>query len=329
MMFFHENKKLILGAAVGLGIWLCVVFMGINSNWAVQAQKLKETETARQNWDGYFIAKTGPKQMPKKDAENEIELSNAKLKQNLGVLQHLEFGTPDTLRTFQEAAAGSGDKKSYFIQQRTLVEQKATTQWHLKVPPDLDMVSRADDPVSLNLMRLALVDKFLLSCQEANIQRVTKIKYDTPTVIEPPEIKADPNSKDKDAKEAKYDPKTDASKKGGKPAPAPEAQDKLIQFPIRVTVIGPERAVAQLLFEVQKQTVHIHGYFCINSVRVEINDAATGTVRGTLALSGLLSEKQANDMQIKLKTTTGGSGTGGSGGDDDTRPSRNVDPDKY
>ena len=329
MMFFHENKKLILGAAVGLGIWLCIVFMAINSNWALQAQKLKDTESARQNWDGYFTPKAGQKQLPKKDAENEIELSNAKLRENLHVLQHIEFGNVDSLKQFEEAAAGSGDKKSYFIQQRTMVEQKSITQWYLKVPPDLDMVSRADDPVSLNLVRLALVDRFLLSAKEAGIQRVVKIKYDTPTVIEPPEIKADTNSKDKDAKEAKYDPKGD-TKKGGKPAPAAEVQEKLMQFPIRVTVVGPERAVAQLLFEVQRQTDSSHGYFCINSVRVEINDAATGTVKATLGLSALLTDKNANDMQIKLKSPAGGgNGNGTGGGGDDDRPSKNVDPDKY
>ena len=323
-MFFYENKKMILGAAAGLGLWLCIVFMSINSNWSLQAQKLKETETARQNWDGYFTPKAGQIQLPKADAEKEIELSNAKLRQNLGVLAHIEFGTPDTLKPYQEAAAGSGDKKSYFIQQRTNVEAKSNGQWNLKVPPDLDMVSRADDPVSLNLMRLALVDKFLLAAKEAGIQRVMKIKYETPTIIEAPELKAEP----KDSKEAKYDPKADA-KKGGK-APPPEAQDRLIQFPIRVTVVGPERTVAQLLYEVQKQSDNVHGYFCINSVRVEINDAASGTVKGTLGLSGLLSEKMANDMQIKLKTSNGnGNGNGSSGGGDDDRPSRQVDPDKY
>jgi hypothetical protein len=316
MMFFNENKKLILGAVAGLTIWLIVVFMFIQSNWSIQAQKLRETEENKKSWDGYFAAKSGEKLLPKTEAEDAIKDSNAKLTFNLDQLRKIEFGNTETLKAYSEAAAGSGDKKSFFISLRSQVEQKSNTQWYIKVPPDLDLVSRAEDPVSLNLVRLAIVDHFLADCQVSNIQRVSKIKYETPTVIQPPE-------RSDNAKEAKFDPKDEAPKKGAKAeaaAPAPEAQDKLVQFPVRFTVIGPERAVAQLLFEVQKpQMDQAHGYFCLHSVKVEINDAATGTVRATLGVSALLSEKVVNDLQIKLKSANNDDEHKG------TRPDRDLD----
>jgi hypothetical protein len=160
------------------------------------------------------------------------------------------------------------------------------------------------------LFRLAVVDRLLLACKESNIQKVTKIRYEAPSVIAPPEIKGDPKDPKSDAK---FDPKGD-SKKDAKNAATAEIQDKLIQFPVRITLVGPERAVAQLLFEVQKPTADsIHGYFCLNSVKVEINDTVSGTVKATLGVSALLSETLVNAMQIKLKSADedrkGGSST--------------------
>jgi hypothetical protein len=318
MMFFNENKKLILGAVAGFAIWMVVVFMFIQSNWSLQAQKQRETEENKKNWDGYFTAKSGEKLLPKTEAEAAIKDSNDKLATNLEQLRNIEFGTAQLLRAYSEAAAGSGDKKSFFISLRSQLEQKSNTQWFIKVPADLDLVSRAEDPVSLNLLRLAIVDHFLADCKASYIQRVTKIKYEMPSVIQPPERS--------DAKEAKFDSKDDAaapkkSGKGAPAAPAPEAQEKLIQFPVRITVIGPERTVAQLLFEVQKPVMNLgQGYFCLHSVKVEINDAATGTVRATLGIAALLTEKVVNELQIKLKSASG---------DDDHRgpsqPERDLD----
>ena len=319
-MFFNENKKLILGAVAGLTIWLLVVFMFIQSNWSVQAQKQRETEENKKNWDAYYSAKAGEKLLPRSEAEEAILDSNKKLNGNLEQLRKIEFGNRDNLKPYSEAAAGSGDKKSFFISLRSQVEQTSNSQYYIKVPPDLDMVSRADDPVSLNLLRLAIVSHFLGDCRIAQIQRVTKIKYETPTVIQLPE------RADKDAKDAKFDPKDEAPKKGGKgdapAAPAPDAQDKLVQFPVRFTVIGPERSVAQLIFEVQKPAMEVsHAWFCLHSVKVEINDAAAGTVRATLGLSALLTEQTVNDLQIKLKSAASD--------DDHKGPHQERDLDRY
>ena len=304
MMFFHENKTLIFGALAAVAIWLFIVFGLIRGNWAAQVQKQSETETNKSQWDAYYTSKPTEKMLPKPEAESAIADSNSKLQENLVQLKKIEFGTTQSLATYSEAAAGTGDKNNYFQSLRRTLGEKVEKTYNIKVPTELDLVARSDDPVSLNLMRLAMLDRFFLSCRDANIQRVLKITYDPATAIPIPEMPADPkNPKDvsfthRDDAPPKKNSKTDA-------APPPAAGfDKLVQFPIHVTVVGPERTVAQLLYEVQKPSVdNVHSYFCLNSVKVEINDTATGTVKATLGVSALLNEDTVNKLQIRLKTS--------------------------
>ena len=322
-MFFLQNKKLILGAAAALALWLVVVFGFVQSNWSGQAQKKKETEENREHWDVYFTAKPGDKMLPTPEAEEAIVDSNKKLEENLIQLRRIEFGAPETLKTYTEATAGTGDHKNYFVSLRKTLEDKSNTQYNLKVPTELDLVAKADDPVSLNLIRLAMLDRLLVSCRDANVQRVTKIKYDAPWAIPLPEAAAPAGGKDPKA-EAKFDPKGGGV--GGAKAnaePSGPAVARLVQFPIHITLIGAERTVAQLLFEVQKPTLdNAHGYFCLTSLRVEVNDTASGTVKATLGLSALLNETTVNTMQIKLKNENASdSGT--------RKPDRDTERDGY
>jgi hypothetical protein len=172
-------------------------------------------------------------------------------------------------------------------------------------PQDLGFVSKvADDPVSINLIRLAMIDHFLNNCFDAALNskaRILKINYGNPSAIAQPESPADAKG---DRADASFNDDAPRSGKKGAAAPAekPAASDRLIQFPLIISLELPEPAAGQLLNEVQKPTIDaMHSYLSLRGIRIIVHDnsAASGLVETELIISALLSEETCTKMAIQ------------------------------
>ena len=281
-MFLKQNKMLVLGTVAAAAVWLGVYWLLINDNWVKADAAKAEAEKRRGQWDAYFEPKN--KLLPQPEADKALNDSNEKLRLQLEELKKIEFGTPETLHAFSEAAAGSGDHKNYLATLKTQLATKAKDNG-IAIPPDLGIVDKAaEDPVALNLLRLAIVDRFVLACKEAGVVRVRRLRHDPPLPV--------PGN---EAKEAPAD-----TKKGA--APPAEPPDSLIQYPMRVVVQAPERFFAQFLYELQKPSDATHGYFCLRGFHVIVGDAASGTIEASVAFTAMLSQKTAGKLGVAPKT---------------------------
>jgi hypothetical protein len=299
-MFLQSNKKLLIGAAATLAVWLIVYYGFIQSKWTAADDARTETKAAKDAWDELYKAKDD--MVPKPDAEKAIDESNRKIRDNMVLLRTIEFGNEMLLKTYTESTAGSEDHKNYVIKLRkTLVDR--TQSMGIKVtPPDLGFVSKnADEPVSVNLIRLAMMDRFLTNCADAGLNnkaRVTKISYGNPSAIALPESAADART---DASFSEEAPR--AGKKGAAaPAEKPVASDRLVQFPLIISLELPEPAVGQLLYEIQKPTSDgLHSYFSLRGIRIVVHDnsISTGLVEAELIVSALLNEEICTKLAIQ------------------------------
>jgi hypothetical protein len=286
-----KNKKLILGALIALGIFGSVHWMVVKANWDEADALLKQADENRSRWDKFF--KAGDKLVPRPEADKAINESNEKLRTQFDELKKIEFGTADSLHVFSVAAAGQGDPKNYLASSITQMRTKAKDTYNIGVPIELGIGEKAaEEPVPLNLFRLAMIDRFLVACRECSVPTVTRIRYDTATRIESPF--------DKPAEE-----ETAAPKKGGKEKeeekPAPKDVEALIQFPMRVVILAPERSFAQLLFRLQEPSDAQHGYFGIRGFHVWVRDAGSGMIEASLALNAVLNEKLVAKLGIPFK----------------------------
>jgi hypothetical protein len=252
--------------------------------------QLADAASQKEEWNKYF--KSGTKMMPRPDAEKEVKESNNKLMRNIEELKRLEFGTPETLQQFTEAAAGTGDRSNYLITLRTQIANKQN-QLGIIVPSNLGIEDQAaDDPVALNLMRLALVDRFMLACKEAAVPRITRIKHEQPKLV-----RASDDDEEDTAADDSRGRSRDKEEAGEKVRP-----DRLVRFPMRVTVAAPERSFAQLLFELQKPAEKLRGYFCLQGFSLWVKDPNSGMVEATLEAAALLPSRYVEKSGIKLKT---------------------------
>lgn len=284
-MFFDQNKRLVLGAAATVAIWFSIYWLAIQDNWATAQAQRQEAITQAQEWEKYF--KGG---VPKPEAEKALDESNGKLQKNIDELKKIEFGTPEALIKFTELAAGTGDHKNYFDNIRTQLVNRSKSELNIPVSADLGIGDKAiGDPVSINLLRLALVDRFLTACKEANVPRINKIQHESLRVL--------PFSDAEEPTPAVDDKKHAPLEKVSRPA-------KLVQLPMRVTVALPEQAIGQLLFELQKPSDASHGYFCIRGFHVLLQekDKASGMVEATFAVSALFNQEYLTKMGVQLKT---------------------------
>jgi hypothetical protein len=284
-----KNKSLILGALVALGIFGSVHWMVVQANWDEADKLLVQANGERERWDKFF--KPGDKLVPRPDADKAINESNEKLRTQFDELKKIEFGTADTLHIFSVAAAGQGDPKNYLVSSIKQMSAKAKDTLNIGVPVDMGLGEKAaDDPVPLSLFRLAMIDRFLLACKECSVPTVTRVRYETATRIESPF--------DKPA-----DEETATTKKGGKEEEKPAAKevDALVQFPMRVVVLAPERSFAQLLFRLQEPSTAQHSYFGIRGFHVWVRDAGSGMIEASLALNAVLNEKLVAKLGIPFK----------------------------
>jgi hypothetical protein len=292
-----QNKNLILGALAVLGIFLAVQFLVVQDNWAAAAAKQTQAEAEREQWEKNF--KGGGNLMPRPEAEAALAENKKQLQANLALLQKIEFGTKESLREYSESAAGTGDRKNYLATKRTTLLTKAKESMQITAPSELGLGDKtSEDPVALNLMRLALVESFFLAGHKAGVTKISKIQHFPPKFVKgaPEEVASDEDSDD-DKKSDKKKSNKDEDAEEEKPA-----GDRLVQFHMRVSVQVSERVFGRLLYELQKPSEPNRGYLGLRGFQVAVRDTGSGMVDGTVAVSALISEKLAHEFNIPLKS---------------------------
>ena len=300
-MFLNQNKLLLLGTLAVAAIFLAVHFMWVRENWAEAAVKLDEADKSQAEWEKYF--KMSENHLAKVDAEKALEENNRNLKTGFSTLQQIEFGTKETLQPFTVAAAGTGDPKNFLMAKRTTVYNHAKAL-NVLCSSELGLTDKiADDPVALNLLRLAIIDNYFGACSRSKVGRVTRILYSPPKLMPFGDESAADDS-DADKKPAKG--------KGDKDAPAAERSDRLVQFPVKVQIMAGEPAINKLLFELQKPSDRTRGYLCLRGFHIAVRQAGSGTVEAVVGFTALLNEKTVRELGIQVKeddSHRGGSNT--------------------
>jgi hypothetical protein len=298
-MFVNQNKFLLLGTLAVAAVFLAVHFMWVQDNWTAAAAKLDEAEKSRTEWEKNF--QMGENKLAKVDAEKAIEENNRSLKAGFAALQLIEFGTKESLQPFSEAAAGTGDRKNFVMTKRTTVYNHAKSM-NVLCSSELGLTDKiAEEPVALNLLRIAIIDNFFNACNRAKVGRVTRIQY-YPSKLMPFGDEAGADDADE---------KKPAKGKNDKEAAAHERNDRLIQFPVKVQVVAAEPAINKLLSEIQKPTAGVRGYLCLRGFHISVRQAGSGTVEAVLGFTALLNEKTVRELGIAVKedeTRHGGTG---------------------
>lgn len=287
-MFIKQNKFLLLGTLAVAAVFLAVHFMWVQDNWTAAAAKLEEAEKSRIEWEKNF--QMGENKLAKVDAEKALEENNRSLKTGFATLQLIEFGSKESLQPFSEAAAGTGDRKNFVMTKRTTVYNHAKSL-NVLCSSELGLTDKiAEEPVALNLLRIAIIDNFFGCCNRAKVGRVTRIQYYPPKLMPFGDEAAD------DA-----DEKKPAKGKNDKDAATRERNDRLIQFPVKVQVVAAEPAINKLLSEIQKQTTGVRGYLCLRGFHISVRQAGSGTVEAVLGFTALLNEKTVRELGIVVK----------------------------
>ncbi|HYG75382.1 MAG TPA: hypothetical protein VEK08_10305 [Planctomycetota bacterium] len=292
-MFFKENKMLLLGSVGVCAIVLGVHFFWVRDNWAKAESAGKAAEEASIAWEKNF--RPGDNLMPKPDAEKVLEDNNRLLKVGLTTLQGIEFGTKDTLQPYSEAAAGSGDRKNYLMTKQTNILSRAKTM-NIIAPSELGLTEKiSEDPVALNLLRVAIIDSFLSSCNVAKVHRLLRIQHFAPKILPLEGVELAEETKEK--KPAKADQKKDKEDEG---SPG-QRSDRLVQFPVKVQLVAPEPALSRVLYEMQKPSDRTRGYLCLRGFHVAVRQAGSGTIEAVIAFTALLNEKLVRELGIPVK----------------------------
>jgi len=304
-MFIKQNKFLLLGTLAVAAVFLAVHFMWVQDNWAAAAAKLDEADKSRAEWEKNF--KAGDNKIAKVDAEKALEENNRNLKTGFATLQQVEFGSKESLQPFSEGAAGAGDRKNFVMTKRTTVYNHAKTL-NVLCSSELGLTDKiAEEPVALNLLRIAIIDNFFGACNRSKVGRVTKIQYFAPKLMA---------FGDESAADDSETEKKPAKGKNDKDAAPAERSDRLVQFPVKVQIMAGEPAINKLLYELQKPTDRAHGtsYLCLRGFHIAVRQAGSGTVEAVLGFTALLNEKTVRDLNIQVKEDDsrhgGGSGSG-------------------
>lgn len=293
-----RNKGLFLGTVIAVTAWLIGYSVWVRSNWAATKAKLQAADETRAEWEKNFKNEAGL--LPKNEAENALEENRKLLNANLQLLQKIELGSPQTLHPYSVAAAGAGDPKNYFDQLRIKIVNRATDTLRIPVPNGLGILGdkSGDDPVPVNLLRLAMVDTFLNACQKAGVARIAWIKHYTPRLILS-EAEAEAAAAGSDDDSAPPPPPAPAKK--GTPQKTPAGISRLIQFPMKISVQAPEQSFSQLLFELQQSSDNAHGYLCLRGFQVAAKDTSSGMIDGVVAVAALLNENYVRELGISTK----------------------------
>ncbi len=298
-MFLKQNKFLLLGTVVLVAVFLGVHYGWVRDSWVEAAAKQDEAEKSRLEWEKNF--KTADNVIPKLEAEKALDENNKSLKAGLATLQQIEFGTKETLQPYSEAAVGTGDKKNFLLTKQKMVFNDAKGL-NVLCTSDLGLTDKvSDDPVALNLLRLAVIKSFLIDCSKSKVQRMIKVQYFAPKLVPYP---------GEDSEEAETEKKPAKGGKNDKDAGPPERSDRLVQFPVKVQVLGPEPAISKLLYEIQKPSEKSRGYLCPRGFHISVRQSGTGNIEAVVGFTALLNEKLVRDLGIQVKEDDGHHGGG-------------------
>jgi len=313
-MFFKENKMLLMGTVGVCALVLGIHLFWIGPNWAAAADAAKAAEEGSVAWEKNF---RGDKNLlPKPDAEKALDENNRQMKVSLTALQHIEFGTKETMQPYSEAAAGAGDRKNFLMTKQTNILTRSKSL-NIAAPSELGITEKtSDDPVALNLVRLAIVDSLLTACDAAKVPRLLRIQHFIPKHLPLDESAAEPAAETATEKKA-------AAKTDKKDAASSERSDRLVQFPVKIQILATEPALTKILFELQKPSERTRGYLCLRGFHVAVRQAGSGTVEAVIACSALLNEKLVRDLGIPVKEDEQHRGGGSA------PPDRKVDIDRY
>jgi hypothetical protein len=304
-MFFAQNKKLILGGAGVVAVWVAVYYLLVAGNWSAAQEEQGNAQSRYDAWMAFYQDKDskGATLLQKGEAKKKLETDNTVLNKNLQVLRKIELGTSDGLRVFTRAAAKGDDPKNYLDQVRGNIVTRAGTSLRITVPTELGVLrdKAGDDPVQVNLLRLAAAESFINACHKSGITTIKKFQHYAPKLVAY-------DTPDEEAGEAAEAPKAEAK--------ADEGASRLVQFPMKVTIEGPEDSIGKLLFELQRPSdssyapANWHGYLCVRGFQVALRQSGSGVVEGTVAVSALLNEKfaRAEEVPIKGESKTGPAG---------------------
>ncbi|HEY3321145.1 MAG TPA: hypothetical protein VGP72_11815 [Planctomycetota bacterium] len=285
-MFVKENKMLLLGTAGVVIAVLLVHMFWVNQNRLAADEKLKAAEENREKWEKNF--KSGAGLLPRPAAEKAIQDSNLELKKKEDQLKNILFGTPDSLRSYTESAAGAGDKRMYLIKRRGDIFEHGKA---IIAQSDLGIVEKvAEDPIPLNLLRLAMVDTLITDCLAVNRTMIRRIQYNQPRFLR----RGDEDAEAPVETERKPATKKDAAKV--------DSTERLVQIPMKVLITLPEAGIEKLLYEIQKPSNPVRGYLCLRGYHVAVRSAGSGIVDLVIGVSALLNEGFIRDLKIPVKT---------------------------
>jgi hypothetical protein len=288
-----SNKLMILVSVVVLAIWAGVHLIVVRGNLEQAADLESKAESERTKWKKFFASDPGF--VAKPEAEQNVRDSNTRLNQQLQELQKLEFATPAALAKFSLKSA-SGDKGNYLIKRRDEIKNAANDTYHVKLGEE-KRKQDSEDNIGLNLLRLAFAESVLTACKSAGIPEVKSIFYEDPVVL-------------KEGQEAEAAPKRETRSSRGKAekaAPKSDPQQVLVQFPLKATFVAPERAFAQLLYELQKPTDGVQGHFNVRGINIDLGDATAarhakdGNIVATVVLVPVLSVKTVQEIGVEFK----------------------------
>lgn len=336
-MFFEKNKNLLIATGAVALLWIILYYVMISPNWDEAGKSVTAAAEKRLAWETATHADRERKDAkdekrtndfkPRADAEKELNRSSEQTEIKFKELRRIEFGTRDTLKPYSIAAVGkSGDTKNLLNEKLKQTKDRANSILKVKIEAEKLAARFGDESASdaLNLLRLALMDRFLSACKEvkdvntkeSRIEEIVAVDYQEPKPIPVPEDeKAKEKEKDGDDESTENKKPKGKGKDKDKNADKPEGIDRLVQIPMKVLVRAPERYVNQLLYELGLPTPSEQvgedrrGYFCVRGFHISVsnNTGSTGEklVEMSVGVSALLRESEVKALGIGMKGERG------------------------
>jgi hypothetical protein len=341
---FKQDKKLLAACVAAVGLWALLFASFVYPQWTAREE---EVRTAQEKLDRLVSLTTrGPGTEAKPDADREVGKERAVLMEAINELKRIELGD---LGRYKLSAAGTTDPRTHFAQLRRAIVESATqgqgtVRLGDRIKEDLGFGElAANDPASLNLVRLFAVSKFMDATKDAGVQEITALEYPAPMTLTRPETPAleskktsglgDRLLKAKTAQEAE-DVLRDFEALGAGAAAAlqdvklpkdhpalplvPKALakmelERLVQLPLVVRVRADERAFTQLLYELQPSPTDPRfqngaapgRYFCVRGFHASVKDPKSTMLDATIQLGALFPESQMREQQVPIKEDNG------------------------
>ncbi|MEI6231579.1 MAG: hypothetical protein WCT04_00900 [Planctomycetota bacterium] len=339
-MFFEKNKNLMIATGAVALLWVILFYTLVAPSWE-QAQAAQEAAQAkRKAWEASTNAEKERKEAKedkrknefkiRKEAEADLTRASEVIDVKSKELRKIEFGTKDSLRSFSVASVGkNGDTKNLLNEKLKQTKDRANAIVRVKLEAEKLSVRFGEDTTSdaLNLLRLAMVDRFLTACKDVKdpstkdckIEEIAGLDYYKPEIIQLPDAEKtkEKTSDEEEVAETKKPKAKGKDKDKEKDADKADEIERLVAIPMKVLVRAPERFMAQLLYELGQPTSgrpdgeDRRGYFCVKGFHVSVSNASASTgeklLEMSVAVSALLRESEIKALGITLKSDGRGS----------------------